>query len=580
MTEPSTDEFLTPHQQPVVTADGNFFLLACPGSGKTRAASARIADRIVRGQTIAACSYTNVGADAIARSITGDLSTPIPPGAYCGTLHAFLLRYVFYPFGHLATNSTRSPSILRDESRQWPEVTLGSPQFRVKIAGFRFRPDGSVRWPGRLPIGVASEDRVVRLGGRAAVAAKIAAARRGLVSADDAMYWALRVLREHPAIAASVARRFGEVVIDEAQDTSELQLACVAALRATGALASLVLVGDLDQSIYSFQGASREGCAALAASCGLSDIRLTENHRSSQRLCDTAARFRPTGSADLAVGPNAGLDWDPELLTYDHSDVRTAVEQFRSRLASRGIEELKAAVLARSNGVCDAINGEPEQHIDARPRALVAAGARIYARQTLTRRELEGLEGVIAHVAWGLDLPQVAQSDRELLREAAVTLLGSLPAATGSLRDWVRAAAGTVGTICGTLADPLAHRTGEAIRTREGHGRVNVVDAFAPGSPSLRAQTIHDVKGETIEAVLVIADPAAATARRAQQATVWSRPLRGETVPDDEAEELRVLFVALTRAEKYLALAVPDNAARGAIDAFIAAGFRPSRDTE
>ena len=48
----------------------------------------------------------------------------------------------------------------------------------------------------------------------------------GRATYDDAMYWSLQVLRRFPAVAAAVAGRFDEILVDEAQDTSELQLAC------------------------------------------------------------------------------------------------------------------------------------------------------------------------------------------------------------------------------------------------------------------------------------------------------------------------------------------------------------------
>jgi ATP-dependent DNA helicase UvrD/PcrA len=85
----------------------------------------------------------------------------------------------------------------------------------------------------------------------------------GLVNYDDALYWSYRVLNDHPDLADAVVRRFDEILIDEAQDCSPLQVACLRALVEAG-LTSLVLVGDFDQSIYGFQGAAPQLCESLA----------------------------------------------------------------------------------------------------------------------------------------------------------------------------------------------------------------------------------------------------------------------------------------------------------------------------
>src|SRR5205823_1224182 len=120
----------------------------------------------------------------------------------------------------------------------------------------------------------------------------------------------------HPELAAIIAARFDEILVDEAQDTSELQLACLDKLYATDRLDSLVLIGDIEQSICSYTGASAQGCERLAARHELERIELVENHRSSQRICDAAANFCVRRAPDRAVGPDADCPWQPELLLY------------------------------------------------------------------------------------------------------------------------------------------------------------------------------------------------------------------------------------------------------------------------
>jgi len=84
---------------------------------------------------------------------------------------------------------------------------------------------------------------------------------------------------------------------------------------------------------------------------------------------------------------------------------------------------------------------------------------------------------------------------------------------------------------------------------------------------------VHDIKGESRGAVLVVVDRLRSR-RRGAQSALWSRPLLGEAVSAHEAEELRIAFVALTRARRFCALALPADSAGEVIDAFQRAGFQ------
>ena len=95
--------------------------------------------------------------------------------------------------------------------------------------------------------------------------------------------------------------------------------------------------------------------------------------------------------------------------------------------------------------------------------------------------------------------------------------------------------------------------------------------AFLPPPDTLRAQTVHNLKGESRAAVLVVADRLRSRTRGAQGA-LWSRPLLGEAVPPEDSEELRIVFVALARAQRYCARAAA-NTEPAIAQGFDAAGF-------
>jgi DNA helicase II / ATP-dependent DNA helicase PcrA len=137
---------LTKRQQDIVDAPGNFLLLACPGSGKTRAAAHRVARLMGEPSTkVAVCSYTNVGANRLGAMLTRDLGTVLPQQHFLGTIHGFLLRYVVYPYAH-AVGALQGPFVR--ERGNWPDLAVhGEQRQRMTLDQFRFSSDGALLIP-------------------------------------------------------------------------------------------------------------------------------------------------------------------------------------------------------------------------------------------------------------------------------------------------------------------------------------------------------------------------------------------------------------------------------------------------
>ena len=108
MNPPQGPDFLTADQRKVVEAPGDIVLTACPGSGKTRTAAARFVVRAGAGDRIAATSYTNAGVDELRHIVTAEMGVVIGAGNFVGTLHGFLLQFVFRPFARLLARSPAS----------------------------------------------------------------------------------------------------------------------------------------------------------------------------------------------------------------------------------------------------------------------------------------------------------------------------------------------------------------------------------------------------------------------------------------------------------------------------------------
>ena len=575
MADPLRDPgFLTEHQLRAVNAERDVFLVACPGSGKTRAGGVRFARLTDAGRRVAATSYTNVGVAQIRDVVSGQLGMTVGTPNFIGTLHQLLLRYVFYPFGHLVMGCTTGPRLIADE-RGWNDVVFGgNHRIRAPLSRFHFRPDGTLCFRGELPKGVRSREEAAESEQRQALRMKRGYCASGYASLDDSMYWSLEVLRRDPGVARAVAARFEELQVDEAQDTSELQLACLHELCDTNELGSLVLIGDIEQSIFSFQGASPAGCRALADARGLATIELDENHRSSQRISDVAVHFCAREAPDRAVGPTAGCPWAPELILYQPDRPENAIDRFRARLRELKIDGSPAAVLARANALVEELNGQqPPVKCEPRPLSVGRAAAAMRGGGTLSRRQVDAVDKLVAYTAWGAaDLSELDSSERYAVRRASMRIMRSTPSLDRDLRDWIRSAATALTTAVADLTDTPAHKPGQVLRSSADQEGVIAADAFAPVPQTLRAQTVHDLKGESRDAVMVVADRIRSRTR-SPQGSLWSRPILGEAVPPEDAEELRIVFVALTRAQRYCALALPADTDAAIIDGFQAAGF-------
>lgn len=560
---------LTPDQQEVVEHAGDILLIACPGSGKTRTAAHRIARLSRAGERVAACSYTNVGANRIQKMLDRDLHIVLDPLGHSGTLHRLLQRFVLYPFGHLL-GATQGPHVRVGGT--WPSVAIGKNTKRIEIDKFHFTADGSIGIR-QLPYHInESPEEVLAMVGDQVKTRKEGFFRAGVVSGDDAMWFALRILREHPELAAAVAGRFDELLLDEAQDTSELQLGCLFELHKTGRLRSLVLIGDLEQSIYSFHGGGGERCRDLAGQCGLSTVELSENHRSSQKLCDVAVHFCLREKPDKAVGPHADCQIDPELTFYPPDDLQQAMASFRGRLQEHGIENARAAVLTRRWKIARAVAGtEPPVAVDDRPLML---GQVVAAREegTLNPSHLQSARALLAYLAGDKHLDELTDLQRNAVRRESYRLLVALPPLQGDLKSWVKGAREAASACLGRLARTPAHKPGDAIRASKGHEHHLAPDVFSPPPSDIRPQTVHAIKGEEREALMMVVHRASAR-DPTQQLAMLEATAAEEELPDDE--EQRVTFVAITRAQRYCLLALPDDErGRKVATAFTGFGFR------
>lgn len=109
----------------------------------------------------------------------------------------------------------------------------------------------------------------------------------GAMDFDDLIYYTVKLLEEHDDVCEYWQRRFRYVLIDEYQDTNKLQY--LLASKLAGGWGNICVVGDDDQSIYKFRGATIENILSFEDEYkGCRVIRLEQNYRSTAHILEAA----------------------------------------------------------------------------------------------------------------------------------------------------------------------------------------------------------------------------------------------------------------------------------------------------
>lgn len=341
---------LTSEQKAAVRCDDNVMLTACPGSGKTRVIVSklfRVVDAVRDTPRAVACiTYTN----AAVYEIEARLRLHIQPGddRYfdIGTIHSFCLNNIFRPFSHLIEGYAKGFKVLTPDNEEFEKcVTDVCSEFGRHGLTFRdfddftqlrLSPDGE-------PVGNAIER-----GGVTPDMAKAYWKRCGILGFVDfanIIYYSLRILHEHPEVLDAVASRFAWILVDEFQDTADLQVE-ILTLIAKKQRTRFLLVGDPFQSIFHFAGARPDLAEKFAADIGArTDFALSGNFRSSKPVIGNAELLFVRNPAMEALG---GAKKFTELPSLQHGPSAFAVimDHFLPALAALGIPVGEAAILA------------------------------------------------------------------------------------------------------------------------------------------------------------------------------------------------------------------------------------------
>ena len=540
------DDLDPAQREAVISPSGPLCILAGAGSGKTRVISRRVAyalaTGVVRPRDVLVVTFTDKAAGEM-RARLGSLGQT---GVAASTFHAAALRQLrhFWP----RNRGTDPPGILESKVPILAPMAAGLP------GGYRYLAvrdlAGEIEWAKARRIGPADyeaeADRLERDGplpldlmAGLYKRYETAKARAGRIDFEDMLELTIGLIEADASVASEVHDRYRWFSVDEYQDTNPLQQALLDAW--LGGREDLAVVGDEDQTIYTFTGATSDYLVRFEERYPTAHtVRLETNYRSTPEVLTLANRVLAAGRAaaderEPGVPPRppkrlvASLPAGPTPVVVGfatgEAELAGIVAAIRA-LVRDGSAHGAMAILVRTNGQLPAIEA-----------ALGAAGIPFHLRgeRFFARPEVRRAMRVVA------TLGRVA-NDMSLVERLGDAFEREL----GVQRDVVpegeaaRERHGAVVTLL-ELADDLV-RTEPTADAQAFIAEVERRTAVEAGGTAAGVEllTYHRAKGLEWDAVFLPA---------LEEGTL---PIRQASEAAELAEERRLFYVGITRARRHL----------------------------
>lgn len=371
-----------PQKQAVLHGEGPLLILAGAGSGKTRVITHRIAhlirERGVRPASILAVTFTNKAAKEMAERVRHLLASDDIPlvatfHATCGRILRKEIQQLGYDQNFVIYDDKDSERLLKELLR---ELELDEKRFPPNAVGARID-DCKNRglWPDELPAGDLWNQRFIQIYSAYQERLK----RCNALDFGDLLLLTVRLFEQHPAVVQRWRERFQWLLVDEYQDTNPVQYRLIRLL--AGDRRNLCVVGDDDQSIYSWRGADIRNILEFEKDFpDVTVIRLEQNYRSSGTILKAAGAVvaKNFGRKGKTLWTD-NADGEPIRVIRQESDRDEArfVASEISKLQRHNLPLTEVAVFYRTNAQSRLV--EEALVAEALPYHIVG-GVRFYAR--------------------------------------------------------------------------------------------------------------------------------------------------------------------------------------------------------
>lgn len=307
---------LSKEQKRLLDFNNSTILKAGPGSGKTLSISKLVKKYIENWREqykgIAILSFSNSGISELREKIDMNIDYP----HYIGTIDGFIERYIFYPYSRLFyfKNDIR-PKVINDDNSDFFKILRQNAKYTSECYKNKCYyetikidenneieiPKDSCQTKRKLPCKTYKELGI----------------KYSYATHYDATSISVQILKKYNQVAKALVKRFPVIIIDEAQDTSYIQMKLIEELEKNGH-DKIYIVGDSDQAVYEWREASPEVFTNKYQDKRYNQIEFIENHRSSQKICNATYPFSTLSKTAIAVGESKDYKEFPILLFYNN----------------------------------------------------------------------------------------------------------------------------------------------------------------------------------------------------------------------------------------------------------------------
>jgi len=558
------------------------FLQACPGSGKTEVIGIKSAVEIIKWKNpnggIALLTFTNSAAkELISRtSVYCKLKSGTHPH-FIGTFDSWIHNFILHPFSHYMTgyqgnDGDKSLRIIESDTTAGfmnnYEVGIyrNGKMLPVMASEYYYRDD----WPQ-----IAGESGMVKnlidnglndAEIKELQKNKVKFFKAGFATYSDAEFLCLKLLTKFPFLVSKLAERFPALIIDECQDLSEMQIKILDKLKGAGS--NLDFVGDLNQAIYEFRDVDPKVLQSYVKDKHFRLLFLTNNFRSNQHIVDiTSGLMSGTAKIKANVLPLANISCI--LWEYDQSDFSELPTKFENLVISNSLRLDHSAILARGKSTLDPLRLQHQKSKYGKIE-LLAIGLHCWCKAD---RSTDDVVNAINYT--GKFLYQIAHAGRpdirnqfcpeylspihwrvlikDFLNNAKILYPFEDKGMPIIWKTWcvlVKQFLKKSWHLCG----PAQIDIDDAMKkikspNKMGDELVNGIYDYVPIRNNFRTTTIHSVKGETLDAVMLVSHKDKKSS--GGHYSHWFRDVSS----DDE--HLRFAYVAFSRPRHFLVLAVP-----------------------
>ncbi|WP_241538334.1 UvrD-helicase domain-containing protein [Xenorhabdus sp. KK7.4] len=375
-----------------------------------------------------------------------------------------------------------------------------------------------------------------------------------------------RTLDTQPTVLRALAARYPQILVDESQDLGTLHKEILKLLIAAGV--QVTLIGDVNQGIYGFAGADGEFLKSYEDRAEVTGYMLTRNYRSLPPIINIA---------NTLCGRHDEPDRQEEqggayFIGYKDSELPKLTEAFKAHIDELGMQHQDAVILCRGADRASVIAGRTAPPGQGMVKVLAEASllrdqhSNYHGCFKLVCRAIIGL---LDDAPYGLNsgLQRLSHEDeirglKQLLWRFSRSEDEGLPSsALIAKTDWHTKLLTNVKALLAEINKQYGYKIAGKVGTKLTKKSLPdqpLASAVTAQGHGLRVETVHQVKGESIGAVMYVAKKANIKA----------------LLSGTSDEEGRIGYVAITRAKNLFWLAVPQSCLKELKQDLITAGFQ------